>query len=263
MKRLFRLMICMSFLVPLLFGTLHDHASANTRNRIIEPKNGGEVQAGWNVDYVGQIGGANHDAAVQGNYAYIGVGPRFVILDISDYSAPFEVGKTQPFPEALSSIAISGNYAYVADGLSMHVIDVTDAYNPAEIGSYTPPSETSFLTVSGNLAYIATDYNGLRIVDISNPHTPVEVGFYDPGVRELYRAVAIAGGYAYLGGGSSLRVPRYFQPIYPTRSWFFEYTRWSRWNRDGGELPISGGFLCRITHRGCNKSISAKRGWFF
>jgi len=66
------------------------------------------------VELVGQIGGSTYAVAVQGNYAYIGVGPRLFILDVSDPSRPDVVGQTSVLPEVVG-VAVSGSYAYVAD----------------------------------------------------------------------------------------------------------------------------------------------------
>jgi hypothetical protein len=45
-------------------------------------------------EIVGQIGGSSYAVAVQGDYAYLGVGPRLVVLDISDPSDPTMLGQT-------------------------------------------------------------------------------------------------------------------------------------------------------------------------
>jgi hypothetical protein len=41
-------------------------------------------QQSHNVQLVGQIGGSTFGVTLQGDYAYIGVGPRLVIVDVSD-----------------------------------------------------------------------------------------------------------------------------------------------------------------------------------
>lgn len=46
-----------------------------------------------NVEFVGQIGGVTY-AVARGNYAYIGVGLRLVILDVSIRAHPTFVGQT-------------------------------------------------------------------------------------------------------------------------------------------------------------------------
>jgi hypothetical protein len=44
--------------------------------------------AAQNVELVGHIGGVTDAVFVQGNYAYIGEGPRLTILDISNPASP-------------------------------------------------------------------------------------------------------------------------------------------------------------------------------
>ena len=46
-----------------------------------------------NVELIGQVGGATQAVAVAGSYAYVGVGPQLVILDISDPAQPAVVGR--------------------------------------------------------------------------------------------------------------------------------------------------------------------------
>ncbi|MEW5956598.1 MAG: hypothetical protein AB1801_02660 [Chloroflexota bacterium] len=50
------------------------------------------------IDFVGHIGGETKAVFVQGDYAYIGEGPRLVILDITNPVTPTLVGKTSPLP---------------------------------------------------------------------------------------------------------------------------------------------------------------------
>jgi hypothetical protein len=47
---------------------------------------------------VGQVGGPIQAVAVEGNYAYVAIGPRLTILNIADASTPIEVGATAPTP---------------------------------------------------------------------------------------------------------------------------------------------------------------------
>ncbi len=69
-----------------------------------------------------QIGGATYAVAVQGNYAYIGVGPRLVVLGVSNPAGPTVIGRTEVLPGVVEDapgyaegVAVSGTYAYVAD----------------------------------------------------------------------------------------------------------------------------------------------------
>ena len=47
-----------------------------------------------NVGLIGQVGDATRVVAVEGSYAYVGVGLRLVILDVSDPAQPAVVGQT-------------------------------------------------------------------------------------------------------------------------------------------------------------------------
>src|ERR1035438_8672615 len=58
---------------------------------------------------VGQTGGATQAVAVQGSYAYVGVGKQLVVLDVSNPSAPKSVGVSDPLGGGVRDIAIAGS----------------------------------------------------------------------------------------------------------------------------------------------------------
>src|SRR5512135_993571 len=70
---------------------------------------------GLNVRLVGQIGGTSYSVAVAGNRAFLSVGPRLVILDVTQPAAPVVLGQTAPLPNVIQGVTLSGTYAYVAD----------------------------------------------------------------------------------------------------------------------------------------------------
>jgi hypothetical protein len=79
-----------------------------------------------NVDFVGRLGGGITEVtAVSGNYAYVGQGQDFLVIDISNAANPTKVA-TLTTDGTVEDIVISGNYAYVADGDNgFVVIDIT------------------------------------------------------------------------------------------------------------------------------------------
>jgi hypothetical protein len=173
------------------------------------------AQAARNVELVSQIGGADaHAVAVSGLYAYVGVGPRLVILDISDPRTPRAVGQSDSLPGIVNDVALGNNYAYVATlyaGLS--IIAVSDPAHPYEVGAYDTPGWAVGVAVSGGYAYVADGDRGLRIIAVSDPAHPYEVGFYDtPGSAW---DVAVSGGYAYVADGDSLRILDVSDPAHP------------------------------------------------
>jgi PKD repeat protein len=184
--------------------------------------------AAWNVELVGQIGGATYAVAVQGSYAYIGVGPRLVILDVSDPAHPAVIGQTGVLPGIVQGVAVSGNYAYVADGGGgLRIINISDPAHPSEVGFYDTPGVAYGVAVSGNYAYVADGGAGLRIINVANPAHPTEAGFYDtPGYAF---GVAVSGNYAYVADDyAGLRIINVADPAYPTEAGYCETLYYAR-----------------------------------
>ena len=101
-----------------------------------------------NVELVGHIGGRTYAVAVQGNYAYIGEGPKLTILDISDPTSPVVIGKTALLPDVVLGVAVAAGapqghtYAYVVvGGAGLGVVDVSSPSNPTEVGFYDTPGQ--------------------------------------------------------------------------------------------------------------------------
>jgi hypothetical protein len=119
-----------------------------------------------NVTFEGRFGGTTDAVAVSGNYAYIGQGQDFVVLDISNPAAPSESGRLTT-ADFVGDVAVSGDYAYVADSSKgLVIVDVTDKSAPALAGSYDTAGRSYDVAVSGDYAYVADSSNGLVIVDV-------------------------------------------------------------------------------------------------
>ena len=170
-----------------------------------------------NVELVGQIGGPTYAVAVQDHYAYVGVGAKLAVLDISDPTNPIVMGQTGALPETPMRVVVSGVYAYIADGNSgLRIINVADPMRPAEIGFYDTPGIANDVVVSGTFAYLADDFYGLRIVDVSDPTHPREVGAWSGTAL----CVALAGSYAYVGTWDGMHVIDVSNPASPQHTGF-------------------------------------------
>ncbi len=151
-----------------------------------------------NVSFTGHLGGANSALAVQGNYTYVGEGPRLAIVDSSNKADPVVVGKTAPLPDVVLGVKAAGNYAYVAAGWAgLRIINISDPAAPLEIGFFDTPSYVRDVDIAGSYAYLPDGGFGLRIVDISNPAAPFEVGI-TPSLGTWMIDVAVAGDRAYV-----------------------------------------------------------------
>jgi hypothetical protein len=147
----------------------------------------------------GQIGGSSYAVDVQGNFAYLGVGPRIYVLDTSNPSAPKFMGQSGVMPGVVRSVIASGNYVYVADGKGyLRVIDVSDPTQPTEVASLVEYSYAQGLALDGTTLYIADNAFGMRVVDVSDPLNPRKIGEVKiPGAAS---SVDIDGSRAFLAG---------------------------------------------------------------
>jgi hypothetical protein len=96
------------------------------------------------IETVGQLGGAVTAVDVQGNRAYLGVGPRLVILDVSDPANPTMLGQSALFngPTAhVSQVLAVGTQAYVVADECLYQVDVTNPAAPAIVGPVPYPPD--------------------------------------------------------------------------------------------------------------------------
>jgi hypothetical protein len=169
---------------------------------------------GWKM--IGQIGGPTQAVAAQGNYAYLGVGLRLIVLDISDPTSPRELGSSPAFSDFVRDIAVSGTVAYVAaGGAGLRVLDVSDPAHPAEIGSLQSRGYAEGVAVSGTTVCVAHGPYGLRVIDVSNPRSPTEIG--SAFTRNYAFKVAMDGRYAYVAAaGAGLLIGDLANPAEPS-----------------------------------------------
>jgi hypothetical protein len=107
MKQTIALIIVIITLTVLLLP-LNSNSSAQTQG-----------QTDINLKLVSQIGGEITAMSIDGNYAYIGEGPRLTILDITNPATPTFVGRSPALPSTVSDIYVKGSHAYIANGDSI------------------------------------------------------------------------------------------------------------------------------------------------
>ena len=168
------------------------------------------------IELVGQIGGFIRAVEVQEGYAYVGVGPRLLILNVSNPSHPVLVGQSPVLPTFVESVRVVGDFAYVTKGYGgLQIIDVSNPANPTLRGAYDTPGSARGISVVGSLAYVA-DGSSLQVIDVSNPANPTLRGAYNtPG--NAY-GVSVVGSLAYVADGyySGLQIIDVSNPANPT-----------------------------------------------
>ncbi len=167
------------------------------------------------LQIVGQIGGPTQAVAVADNYAFVGVGSRLTVLDISTPSSPRELGSSEPFSAAVRDVEVFGNTAFVAaGGAGLYIVDISDPAHPTTLGNYKSSGYTEGVTAAGKYAYVADGPDGLRIVDITDRAHPVEVSSVYP--MSYAFDVVVDGSYAYIAAaGAGLLVADISDPAHP------------------------------------------------
>ena len=165
---------------------------------------------------IGQVGGMIYASEVQGIYAYIGIGTRLVIWDITNPAQPVKIGQSGILSGVVRDIELAGTYAYVAVGNSgVHIIDISSPAAPTEVGTFATYGDAVGVAVSGNYAYVASIFDDFRIFDISAATAPTEVGHY--GNITIAEGVYVTGNYAYVAaGGGGLQILDVSNPANPT-----------------------------------------------
>ena len=184
---------------------------------------------GTNIDLVGSIGGRVDAVAVSGNYAYLGEGSSLLVLNVSNPSTPFPVGR-QTLPGIAGDVGLftqgGRTYACVAARDSgLYVVDVTTPSSPALKGYYKTPGFCYGVAVLGGFEYVADGPSGLEIFDLANPSAPAlvsaapQAGF----AKEIVVKATGNGVFAYLATYSGLRIVEVSDPHAPLVRGFVDF----------------------------------------
>jgi hypothetical protein len=134
--------------------------------------------------------------AVDGAIAYIGQGPRLVVVDVSDGAHPRQIGQSELLPAVVDAVTVAGGTVYVG-AAGLFAFDVSDPTSPVLRASLAVQGQPLGIAVEGTTVYVAAGpEGGLRIVDDARPGSLREVGALDtPGEAA---AVAVRDGFAFV-----------------------------------------------------------------
>lgn len=164
---------------------------------------------------LGQVGGIIYASEVEGNYAYIGIGPRVVVWNVANPAQPTVAGQSAVLPGVVRDVELVGTHLYAAMGAAgVSILDISSPTAPAKVGDMATYGEAVGVSISGSYAYVASVFDGVRVFDISNPAAPVEVGSY--GEIDVAEGIDVVGSYAYVAaGGDGLRILDVSDPANP------------------------------------------------
>ncbi len=115
-------------------------------------------------------------SGLAGSYAVVACGDGGVaVVDVSDPTAPREVGSTPPDRPRAGSVTVRGHYAYVAAGVEavyggLHVVELADPTNPVEVGASADDLGVTRAALADRFALGAQFFlfGGVAIFDLSS-----------------------------------------------------------------------------------------------
>lgn len=135
-------------------------------------------------DIVAQYGGAVQAVAVDGDVAYLGVGPRLLALDIGSPSSPQLLGESD---------VLAGDHLFAQVGDDALVLDVADPTRIRQRGTITGTRWINEMTRADETLLISAWEDGAYAYDVSTPTAPRPRG--QVGSEHLEAAVYdVAGG---------------------------------------------------------------------
>jgi hypothetical protein len=138
------------------------------------------------VRLIDQSGGPISPSVVDGTRAYVGVGPRLHVFDLSDQERPRMVGGTSPLANNVLRVALLGNYAALAYGdtgtvgpSGLAVVDLSASDSPRVLACYPTHGRAFSMLIDGTtLYYLALASpttlrpSVLNTFDLSTPEYP-------------------------------------------------------------------------------------------
>ena len=157
----------------------------------------------WLARYVPAEGGTIGQIAIVGGTAFLALNAGGTshgglhMVDVSQPAFPQRLGHFNGLTAA-GGVQIVGSYALVADTYSgLNVLDISRPDAPVLLGQYFAFNPYT-LQVVGDRAYLPGFWQ-LRVFDVSNLPSVQAVGSYTNWSVSLFRSVAVANNYAYLG----------------------------------------------------------------
>jgi hypothetical protein len=143
----------------------------------------------------------SHAVALNGNYAYVGLGKCLVVLYLGSGTQPIMTGWLQLAGDCSGVDYSSGSYAYVTDSSgTVSKVSIANPTAPSVSATYVA-SFANDVAVSGTKVFVAAGSTGLLVLDATT--MALSTSYNTPGSAP---GVDVLGNYAYVADGSSLQV---------------------------------------------------------
>lgn len=168
------------------------------------------------LERVGHWGGCSTDVQVIGDRAYLAIGPRVVVLDVSSPAQPVFLGHSEPLPNVIMALDVEDSVAYAVthhDGL--HILDVSTPSSITHLGSDTPGINCWGVAARAGYVYAGDRQSILHTYDVHDPAHPTLVDTTD--VSWYVNGVYLFDGYLYVATWGGVDIFDISDPEHPTR----------------------------------------------
>lgn len=125
---------------------------------------------------VHQMGGTMWDTVANDDHAFVAVGPRVLVVDVSNPSEPRVIGRTPPLLGNVADLEVLGSHVYAAASTGgLYVVDISAPEDPLPVGRLPARYGSFGVSISSDRAYVGEGGAGVRVVDVSEPTAPVEI----------------------------------------------------------------------------------------
>jgi hypothetical protein len=124
------------------------------------------------VQIAAQVGGEVTDIEINGTYAYLAVGPRLVVMDISNPDILQVATMGDLLPGVGKALALEGGrLCWVSDNGYLLVFTLEDPTKPSLVGQYEVPQKADEIVIKDGIAWVGflnEDSEGLRAYDLNS-----------------------------------------------------------------------------------------------
>jgi hypothetical protein len=199
------------------------------------------------LQLVGQVGGSAAAVAVRQDFAYLGQGPRFVVLDVSNPQSPTFISQSELLPGIVLGIEVDDRYAYVTTRYGgLFIFDIQQKDKPKLLSSVQPKTPgCGSLTQKEKIAYIGCNPSGLFIVDVSNPTNPEILSSNE--IKGTILSIAYYANYLYLAdiNGPGLSIVDVADPSNPQQVGTYDVKNIpTNYDKSINAIEVCGDHLC-------------------
>jgi hypothetical protein len=189
-----------------------------TATAIVSPIPSGTKQfiPGVEVQIAAQVGGEVTDIEINGTYAYLSVGPRLVVMDLSNPDILQVATMSDLLPGLGKALAIEGGRLYwVSDNGYLLVFTLEDPTKPSLSGQYEMPQKADEVVLKDGIAWVGflnEDSEGLRAYDLNSVSENKLEEIARVNTHMNHGSVILAGNYLYLYQGFVIDIGNPRQP---------------------------------------------------